>query len=238
MKILHPVQTNLQCLFEYLFPDQCYLCGRILQKGSEELICSWCLLSLPRTGYRSGKDHPAAQTFWGRCNFDDVIASLVYQRQNPAQKLIHGLKYHHQEDAGVFLGKILGRDMLNAGMLSEDHILVPVPLHPKKEKFRGYNQSLLICKGICKVLEVDIMTDILQRSDDVGSQTKLGRFSRYTHAEHLFRVKDIERISERKVVLIDDVITTGATLEACAQHLSKANIHQLSAAAVAFSSKS
>lgn len=224
------------CLSDYIFPDQCRLCGRVLQRGLENHICTWCLLNLPRTGYRSGNDHPAAQTFWGRCPFEHVMASLVYRRRNPAQRLIHDLKYHQSRDAGLFLGKLLGQDLMKTGILDPGNILIPVPLHPAKEKKRGYNQSRVICDGILSVCRASIDDTILRRAIARESQTRRGRFDRFTNSEGLFQLADNESLQGKTILLIDDVITTGATLEACAQVLSEVQGIRMSAAAVAFSS--
>lgn len=227
----------LDALVDYMFPLQCQLCGRVLQHGQEEVICSWCLLTLPRTGFRKGRDHAAAQTFWGRCRFEEVQASLVYRRRNPAQKLIHQLKYHSSPETGHFLGRILGRDLLANKLITPGHVLVPVPLHPKKEKNRGYNQSRLISEGIRSICPAEVNQDVLFRQEERESQTKKGRFSRFTNSEGLFRLENPAELKGKHIILVDDVITTGATMEACAQLLSDIPGIRLSAAAVAFSGR-
>jgi ComF family protein len=234
--MLRRILRPLIDLTYYVVPDQCALCGMMLHEG-ESCICLHCLFELPRTGFMKQPDNPAAMAFWGRIDFRHVAASFYYRRANSVQRLIHNLKYHGDREAGVLLGQLLGSELQQLDKHTMDKLLVPVPLARHKERVRGYNQSLLICEGISDVTGWPIDDKLLVRTSGRESQTKMNRVKRWENTKDLYQIRSGSHANGRHIWLIDDVITTGSTLEACGLALQPALDSGLSAAAVAFSAR-
>lgn len=220
-------------IIELLFPELCNACGTHLYYGEKE-ICTKCLYDLPYTDYHLHTDNRVAKQLWGRLPINAAMAMLYFRKGTKVQNLMHSLKYKSQTNVGVKLGNLLG-DKLKLGSQYHDiDLIIPVPLHPKKERLRGYNQSEFIADGIAEVLDVAVSTTHLLRDKSTESQTKKNRYTRYENMQSVFNVKDKEQLANLHVLLIDDVITTGATLEACGNALLDAGIKKLSIAAIAF----
>ena len=148
-----------------------------------------------------------------------AVSLYEFNKGGGAQKLIHQLKYEGNKKAGVFLGKQLAYAIQDTDNFKQIDCIVPVPLHPKKEKLRGYNQSKYIVNGINEILQVKINTRSLIRVENTDSQTRKKRFSRWENMMHSFALRHPLKIKNKHILLVDDVITTGSTLEACAQKL-------------------
>ncbi|MFO7722178.1 MAG: ComF family protein [Bacteroidales bacterium] len=203
-------------LLELFFPRICAVCGKSLFLH-EKVICTPCLLHLPETGYHHEPDNKAARMFWGRIRLVHCSAYLHYRKGNSTQKLIHQLKYKGRQDIGEHLGKLYGRKMAACDSLSDVDGIIPVPLHWKKERRRGYNQSLAIAKGISAETGKPLWTDKVVRRVYNVSQTTKDRFGRWENARERFSLKQGHRLEGKHVLLVDDVITTGATIEALAE---------------------
>ena len=198
-------------IINLLFPRTCAGCGNILLEG-EDTVCTTCRLLLPKTGYEMHLDNPLAQIFYGQMPFHAVTAEFFFSKTGKVQHLIHGLKYHHCRENGIFLGQEIGKSLLKAPDYQGVDFIIPIPLHPKKEKTRGYNQSHVIAEGISEIMNIPIAEKCLVRSVFTDTQTKKSREERYQNVKDIFEVKNEEKLAGKHVLLVDDVLTTGATL--------------------------
>ena len=215
-----------------LFPRLCYACGNHLTRN-EILICTECFVLIPRTGYHLIEDNPVARLFWGRCRIEKAAAFSFYNRDSRIRKLIHNLKYKGIRDIGPELGKIYGQSLAKSDFLAGIDIIIPVPLHPSKLRIRGFNQSDLICDGISEATGIPVDRNTLKRVTLTGTQTKRSRYERWINVEGIFYVEDDSGIAGKHILLIDDVITTGSTIESCVNELLKNKNAKVSVAALA-----
>ncbi len=222
-------------LVNLLFPRVCAACGNILLEG-EDSVCTTCRFLLPKTGYENNPDNPLAQMFYGQIPFNAVMAEFFFSKTGKVQHLIHGLKYHHCRENGIFLGQEIGKSLLKAPDYQGIDFIIPIPLHPKKEKLRGYNQSLVIAEGIHEIMNVPIAEKSLVRSVFTDTQTKKSREERYQNVKDIFELKKPEQLQGKHVLLVDDVLTTGATLMSAGKALLHAEGIKISVATVACAS--
>ncbi|MFO7879718.1 MAG: ComF family protein [Bacteroidota bacterium] len=205
--------------FWYLFyPKICDACGKSLLQ-QEEILCTKCLVKLPRTKFHADPENTLSQVFWGRVKIERATALMVFVKGSQYRKLIHKLKYKRRPDIGVFLGRELGSELNLDGHFSAIDCVLPVPLHPDKKKVRGYNQAERIAEGISQVMGIPVSNENLHRKVFTKTQTKKGRYDRWENVSGVFAVRNPEELSGKHVLLVDDVITTGATIEACAHAL-------------------
>jgi ComF family protein len=217
-----------------LFPRLCYGCGNHLMRN-ETLICTECFVLIPRTNYHLNPDNPVSQLFWGRCLIMKAAAFSYYTRDSRIRKLIHQLKYKGIKEIGSELGRIYAGTLRSSGFLEDIDLIIPVPLHPSKKRQRGFNQSDIISQGISDVSGIPVDTKMLVRRTVSKTQTRKSRYDRWTNVHDIFRVMDENRLKGLHILLVDDVITTGSTIEACASELLKAENTKVSVAALAFS---
>lgn len=203
-----------------LYPSVCAACGSPLFKW-EKLVCTRCRSLLPKTGYELNVDNPLARMFYGKVRLKAVTACYFFSKDGKVQHLIHELKYKSNADAGVFLGQELGKTIKEAPLFQGIDYLIPVPLHPKREHQRGYNQSMMIAQGISEMAAIHIGDGFMRRSMNTATQTHKSKEERWQNVKDIFEVHHPEQLEGKYVLLIDDVLTTGATLEACALKLSK-----------------
>lgn len=220
-------------LLSLLFPNLCCGCGTYLYQG-ETLLCTKCLYHLPYTDHHLHAENIAAKQLWGRLPCHAVMALLYFKKGSRTQNIIHSLKYKGRQDLGVKLGHMIAEKLLMNTAYRKVDLVIPVPLHPAKERLRGYNQSRCIAEGIASELGVQVNTTSLLRKKFTGTQTKKGRYHRSENMRAVFSIADPDAITGKHILLVDDIITTGATLEACGIALLTANIATLSIAAVAF----
>lgn len=217
-----------------LFPELCNGCGTHLYPGEKE-ICSKCLFDLPYTDDHLFANNRVAKQLWARLPCNAAMAMLYFKKGTKVQSLIHSLKYKEKTDVGIKLGNLLGERLKLSQPYTQIDLIIPVPLHPKKERTRGYNQSKYIADGIAEVLHVPVSSTHLIRKIATSSQTKKARYIRYENMQDVFQIINAQELKNLHVLLVDDVVTTGATIEACGNSLLLANISKLSIAAVAFS---
>lgn len=220
-------------LFGLLFPTLCNACGTPLFQG-EKLICTKCLYDLPYTDYHLHEENRVARQLWGRVPIYHAMAMLYYRKGGKVQRLIHALKYDGKTEIGEFLGEMLGKRLQMNAKYQDVCMVIPVPLHPKKLRIRGYNQSYFIAKGIAKSLEIAVNEETLIRLIATESQTKKSRYNRYENMQAVFKVVNQQALAQKHVLLVDDVLTTGATLEACVEALLEVGINRVSIATLAF----
>lgn len=227
------IQRWASDLIGLLFPELCNACGTELFLN-EAIICTKCLYDLPFTDYHLHAENRVAKQLWGRVNINAAMAMLYFRKGSKVQNLIHSLKYNGKTEVGLMLGQLLG-ERLRLGQDYDDiDILIPVPLHPKKFRLRGYNQSSFIAAGISEKINVDISEKTLIRVLRTESQTKKNRYHRYENMQDVFVVENAALIKDKHILLVDDVVTTGATLEACANQLLLCGAKKISIAALAF----
>ena len=219
-----------------LFPRICDGCGSdILAK--ESVLCMRCMEAMPETNFELHPDNPVEKKFWGRLSVQQATAQYYFTRESLMQHLMHQFKYKRNKDLGKQLGRMMGESIKKSGRFTVD-ALVPLPLFPAKEKRRGYNQATILCEGMAESLQVPVLKDVVIRSQHTDTQTKKGRIERWQNMEGKFILDKPELISNKNVLLVDDVITTGATLEACGAELLKAENVKLSIAALCYAAKS
>ncbi|WP_316737837.1 ComF family protein [Pedobacter aquatilis] len=220
-------------LIGLLFPNLCNACGISLFQN-EYLIFTRCLYDLPYTDYHLHEENRVAKQLWGRLPLNAAMAMLYFRKGAKVQNLIHNLKYNNKTDVGVLLGNLLGDRLNNSLLYRGIDLIIPVPLHNKKLRIRGYNQSTFIGEGIAEKMNIPLDEKTLIRSTSTESQTKKSRYSRYENMKDVFGIINPEVIKGKHILLIDDVITTGATLEACANILLESGAEKVSIAALAF----
>lgn len=211
--------TFINSIIGLLYPSVCAACGTTLFKW-EKLVCTRCRSLLPKTGYELNEDNPLARLFYGKVRLKAVTSCFFFSKEGKVQHLIHELKYKGNDQAGLFLGQELGKTIKEAPLFEGLDFLIPVPLHPKREKERGYNQSMLIAQGISEVTGIAVGGDFLLRSINTSTQTHKSKEERWQNVKDIFELHRADRLENKYVLLIDDVLTTGATLEACALKLS------------------
>jgi len=201
-----------------LFPDVCVVCGNALQKNEHQL-CLSCLHDIPKTNYHLMPDNPIEKRFWGKVPVEQATAYFFFQKGSSFQKLLHILKYKGNKEIGELMGKYAAIDLLDAPGSETVDLIIPVPLHPRKFKSRGYNQSEWIGKGLSLILNKPMDITTLLRVRENASQTTKTVFERYENTEGIFELSDKTVLEGKHVLLVDDVLTTGSTLEACIRAL-------------------
>ena len=200
------------------YPRLCAGCSTPLIKG-EEILCLHCLADLPRTNYHLFIENPVFGIFTGRVNITYATSFCRFDKGGRLQHLLHQLKYKGNCEVGRKLGLLFGYDLFQSELYKDIDVIIPVPLHPEKEKKRGYNQSAEICKGISESMNRPLVQGNLIREYAKTSQTSKGRFERWENVSGIFNVKNGASLSGKHLLLVDDVVTTGATLEACCEPL-------------------
>lgn len=215
------------------FPNNCQACGETLI-GNERIICIGCQYKLPLTNFHYFDNNPISRIFWGRARIYTATSFLFFNKGGNVQKLIHQLKYKSNIETGKYLGELFATDLIKSPLFSDLDVIIPVPLHAKKLRSRGFNQSEIIARGISNVLSIPVNTTSLLRSEFTETQTKKSRYSRWENVSGKFTLSEQESLKGKYVLLVDDVLTTGATLEACAQELLRLEDIKVSMATLAY----
>ncbi|HQQ93793.1 MAG TPA: phosphoribosyltransferase family protein [Bacteroidia bacterium] len=216
-----------------IYPRYCEACGRYLFR-SEHQICRLCKLTLPKCILHPQALNPVQIELGGRVPLQEALCLFMFEKSGRVQRLVHAIKYEGQKDLAVNLGKWLGREYLESGRLPDFDMVLPVPLHPTKQKLRGYNQSEEFAKGLCFTLQAQMRNDLLFRLRASSTQTRKKKFQRWQNVEGIFGMKDETQLEGRHVLLVDDVLTTGATVDAAWQAMQHIPGIRLSLACIAF----
>ncbi|GAA4959857.1 ComF family protein [Algibacter aquimarinus] len=222
----------LKALINLFFPKVCYACLNLLG-DNENTICVDCRNDLPVTNFHFENNDTVKKVLYGRVKIEHATALFRFEKKGLVQQLIHGLKYKNYENIGFILGNWLGNELREIDDYNSIDIVIPVPLHKKKLKKRGYNQVAKFGQQISRALNTEYRDDILVKITNNKSQSKKGRLARWINSEELFAIKNIESIENKHILLVDDIITTGATLEACSNVLNQAKNVKISIATMA-----
>jgi ComF family protein len=201
-----------------IFPRICAACGNSLWKH-EDTICHSCEFHLPRTNFHFEVENPVTRMFRGRVPLQSGAAFLYFNKGSKVQKLVHMLKYNGRKDVGVFLGSLYGQTLKYAPQFNAADVILPVPLHKKKYMKRGYNQSEQLALGLSSALKIPVNRHLLLRTKATETQTRKSRFRRFQNVREIFLVNNPAQWHGKHLLLVDDVITTGATLESCIEAL-------------------
>ncbi|MEJ6735526.1 MAG: phosphoribosyltransferase family protein [Flavobacteriales bacterium] len=180
------------------------------------------MVNLPKTNFHKDKDNPVNKVFWGRVDVEMASSFYLFSKKSKVQNLLHNLKYRGVKEVGSVLGELFGFELNNSKFYKDIDFIVPVPLHQNKLKKRGYNQSEWIAIGLSKSMKVPVNIDSLYRRSDSETQTKKSRYKRWENVGEIFGLAN-NNLEGKRILLVDDVVTTGATIEACAQLLIQQN---------------
>jgi ComF family protein len=205
-------------LSDILFPRECPVCGRILLR-SEKFLCLGCETDFPYTYFWNWENNPAEILFWGRLDNVKAVSLFYYREGSGYKEIIHRFKYNGERSMGRYFSAILGEKMASSGRFDDIDLLVPVPLHFVRKWKRGFNQSHVIAKEISSALGKPVADDVLVRRKYTGTQTVKDPEARWKNVFKAFAVKNEHKIRGKHILIVDDVLTTGATAEACGRHL-------------------
>lgn len=208
-------------LLHLVYPSICLTCEKELSKSETE-ICFFCRDQLKFTAFEQSTEiHELDKRFWGRCRLESTFALLYFEQEGAVQEILHQIKYKGKQKLGHEMGRMTGEKLAENSKYADIDCLVPVPLHPKKQHQRGFNQSEQIALGIWEHTKTPVNTTLLTRAIHAESQTRMGKFGRWDNISEAFRVDKTAAAQLRHIALVDDVITTGSTLEACIRAIHK-----------------
>lgn len=227
------INTFFENIIRLFYPRLCPACGADLE-SSHQQICIRCMQALPLTWFHLHNDNPVEKIFWGRLNLLNAFSFLYFSKNSITQNILHQIKYRSNRELGIYFGKRMGEAMAVSGRFEKIDAIIPLPLFYKREKIRGYNQSALIGEGIFRATGIPVLNSVIKREKSTATQTRRSRYGRWTNVEGGFKLTDENILQGKHVLLVDDVLTTGATLEACGSELLKSPGLRLSLATLAY----
>jgi ComF family protein len=231
------LQSSILSPFLHLFyPHVCSGCGTDLVEENNWL-CLKCINELPHTSFALHAANPVEKIFWGRLALTAAMSEFYFAKGTVIQTLIHEFKYRNNKDIGFYLGEIMGKSILGNNRFTKIDALVPLPLFAEKEFKRGYNQAAVLCNGISEVTNIPVLIKNVVRQRFTETQTKKHRTERWENVDRSFTINNPKEIRGRHILLVDDVVTTGATLEACGAEILRVQGTMLSIATLAFASR-
>jgi len=235
LKSLSTLVQPILSLVDLFYPRLCLACQKNLV-SVETSICLHCNYNLRPTSYHTITPNPVLERFWGRVELEHATTAYSFNKGGLLQHLIHQLKYENKPQIGIELGKMHGSLLKETAPYNTVDYIIPVPLHPKKKHLRGYNQATMIAKGLAMSMEKKWSSDYLIRTDNTETQTQKSRLDRFSNVENAFGINNEQGLEGKHLLLVDDVITTGATLEACAHTLLAIKGVKVSVVAIALAS--
>ena len=223
-------------LLHLFYPHVCAGCGDHLPQ-KDQSVCLCCFLSLPTTNFQHISGNAVEKIFYGRLKISVAMAAYFFSKNSPLQQIIHAFKYENHREACIQMGVWMGECIQHSSRMQHVELLIPMPLHLLREKKRGYNQAALLCEGIHRVTGIPYHIDAVARLKSTETQTRKSRTARWQNVQSGFVIKDPSAIENKNILLVDDVITTGATLEACGEVILKTNPASLSIAALGWASE-
>lgn len=233
MRLKNYMRNSAEALLGLFYPKLCEACSETLS-ADESIICLSCQYALPKTHFHTMEQNMVERLFWGRADVEFAGSFLFFDKGSNTQTLLHHLKYNHKPQIGEKLGQLYGVVLKDAEKIKSIDAIIPVPLHASRQLQRGYNQSEVFADGLSKMLEVPVFTDVLLRTKKTESQTKKSKYVRWINVHEAFILELAEKIENKHILLVDDVITTGATLESCVHTLQLAKNVRVSIATIAF----
>lgn len=231
--MIKTLNTYTKDIMHLFFPHYCEgCCSDVVEE--KQLLCLKCLSSLPETNFFDSPGNPVEKTFYGRAEIRSAGAAYYFTKDSLIQHLITQLKYHGNKEIGIYLGRLTALQLSKSNRFNAIDYIIPLPLNQKKLQQRGYNQAALICEGMSSILDIPVLHKAVDRKLFTETQTKKDRVSRWQSMQDVFEVKSTASLENKHVLLVDDIITTGATLEACGATLLKVPELKLSIATVAW----
>lgn len=229
---MNAIRASFDDLIALLYPNLCLACSENLPTRNE-IICLRCQLELPRTNFHLNKENPFTERFWGRIPLESGASLYHFVKGGRVQELLHGLKYEGKREIGIKLGEWYGRQLKDLPGFQAVDVIIPVPLHPRKERLRGYNQSAMFAQGLAEAMNKVWYKDVLVRKVFTETQTQKSRAERLENVKDVFEIHNFIKIKEKHILLVDDVMTTGATMEVCGAKLLEIPGTKLSMATIA-----
>jgi ComF family protein len=220
-------------LLTLFYPKVCAACENSLYKH-ELCLCNSCFIHLPKSNYHLTRGNPVEQLFWGRVPIVAASSYYLFNKGTRVQHLLHELKYKGKQEVGETVGAWYGQELKHQKEFSEAEVIVPVPLHPRRMKERGFNQAMCFAKGLSKELGIPIDDNLIKRKIYSSTQTQKSKFIRWQNVEEVFEIENKNEYTSKHILLVDDVLTTGATLESCYNALKKQGNAFLSIATIAY----
>ena len=214
------IRTWVSEILNLVFPETCTVCNNSLLY-SEKILCTSCLLDIPRVYFHNQERNPLEDLLWGRVHYEKASSLFHYSKDSKYSSLLYSVKYHNRDDVGVFLGELLAVELQSSGFFDGIDCIVPVPLHKKRMRKRGYNQSQKIAEGMAKICGLPVETNYISRTKNNETQTRKNKEEREENVQNIFATNS--SISGKHVLLVDDVITTGSTIISCAEEILKDN---------------
>ncbi|MBL7912302.1 MAG: ComF family protein [Bacteroidia bacterium] len=228
--------TLINDFMSLIYPRHCEACANGLFKH-EIYICNHCKLNLPKSNYHKNEVNELSQTFAGRVPLSNGLCFYLFEKSGKVQKLLHAIKYQDQKELARFIGDLYAQELVKTTINDDVDVIIPIPLHKKKLKQRGYNQSEWFAKGLANVLEKPLDIHSLERVHETSTQTKKKKYQRWENVEGIFKIKDQNALVNKHALLVDDVITTGATIEAAWLALKDIEGIKISVASIAFAAR-
>ena len=207
-------------LFHLFFPRCCAVCGASLIEG-EDTICTRCNIDMPRTNYHKMKDNPVERMFLGKFPLERATSFFFYRKGSDFRQVLHQLKYGGQKEIGAIMGRYMASELQASDFFHGVDVIIPIPLHKKKQQIRGYNQSEWISRGIMAVTGIPVDTEAIIRRKNTETQTQKSALERWENVDGIFELHRSEHLAGKHILIVDDVLTTGATTVACASRLAE-----------------
>jgi len=230
------LKNALSNLLHLFYPQICTGCASDLL-DENNLLCLKCINTLPHTNYAQHANNQVEKIFWGRIPLAAAHSQFYFSKSSMVQELMHQLKYKSNQSIGMYLGEMMGNSLLNSNRFIDVDGLVPLPMYADKQRRRGYNQAAVICKGMALAMNIPVLNNNVCRQYATETQTRKSRVERWENVSGSFVIKDPAALAGKHLLLVDDVLTTGATLEAAGNSILQCDNVKLSIATVAFAAK-
>ena len=234
--MISQLKNIIQSTMYLFYPHVCTGCGSDLLK-EDHLLCFKCIHQLPHTNFAKLANNPIEKYFWGRLPLTAAYSQFYFSKEFLIQHLIHQLKYRGDTKIGFYLGGVMGKTLLNCDRFNAVDALIPLPLYADKEHKRGYNQATVICNGMAAEMNIPVLNNVVIRRHATETQTRKQRTERWDNVKDSFTVTNPGELNGKHLLLVDDVVTTGASLEACGSVMLEVENVQLSIATLAYAAK-